>query len=850
MTGATNRIRRWIRRAVFGLSGRAYRHLHLALPAAACVLVLSSTHILLAPVQNRSGDNMYHEMNEHTLAHVIKSGDDPFGPLGIEFGQPVLRFYQSLYYLFNVGLHLLFGLNLIFAHNLTIVICFALSPFGYLYFLRKLGLNRWAASIGSFATVLSVAAFGNSFEAYHQAGIVTQSVGGLFFPWFMGNYIGMLRGENRASTTAVLFAIAFLSHAIMPVFALFGGALYLAVTPIGIRAIWKKLTAFCILGAALVSFWTLPFLAHTYEMRPVPDSIIRGQGVHWFSSVSKEEMVKVLTTGRLLDDPPVLHKDQKDPLDQLMDRINIIGTLIVRPPVITFLCGLGTIFALFGLRRSSRRFLLTGFAFSLMLFAGPDDFRWVRHLPFIKQIQVFRCTYFIEFFAFGLVGIGVETPLRAIWRYFRRRKRFLRYPLRAAWFVAISAGAAWGGAEIVKIGRTHLVTRDMTHYDAMADACSSLPDKGYPFRVTPAYRGRVKLRHAWLAINGYQPYCTHWKGTGPTSTYHICMSLGSYQSNSDIWALGGLRFFSGERAMMERRMNAKDKDGDPIFERLANGKDRNNKSNNWHILLDSGRENFLRPLIGKPLPVVCSHDHWIWLNRSWIHRFKGLLWEEETPIPLRVRSGQLASSGLLEQSSVLLYLDDREMAKDLSAIEEFSSRGGIVISPAEIPSIKHEIPNSKKSIWDSLPPDMKPTPTSRSRKFPHREAVDPGFDIAEVKQLDTASRRTQHFVFDLDLLEPAVVILPMENIPGWGATLDGEPLQVFSTGPDMVGAFIPKGAHRIVYRWKMPTWQRVTLWISLAAVAAILCIWLLAAVGRLARGLRREKPLGANAHSS
>ena len=125
-----------------------WRHCHLALPAAASILTLSSTYILLGPVLNRSGDNMYHLLNEYAIAHALLAGDNPLGPLGMEFGIPLLRFYQSLFYLFNIAVHFVTGIRLDAIHNITIVVCFALSPFTYFYFLSKLRLNRFAAAIG------------------------------------------------------------------------------------------------------------------------------------------------------------------------------------------------------------------------------------------------------------------------------------------------------------------------------------------------------------------------------------------------------------------------------------------------------------------------------------------------------------------------------------------------------------------------------------------------------------------------------------------------------------------------------------------------------------------------------
>ena len=801
-----------------------YPHAHWGFPILAAILTLANTHILWGPVLNRSGDNAYHLLNEFALLNGILGGDNPFGPLAMEFGQPVLRFYQALFYLFNVGMNLVTSIDLKTMHNITIILCFAGSPFTYLYCLRKLGLPRFAAGIGSMFSMISIAAFGNSFEAYHQAGIVTQSMGGLFFPWFMGHFIGMLRGENRASSTALLFALAFISHAIMAVFAVFSGALYFVaasrqITLAGLR----KTVIFGVLGACLVSFWVLPFIEHTEKMRPVPDSIIRG-GVHWFTSVSKNELTMVLFSGRLLDDPPRLG-DKRDENDKLMDTISIIHATKTRPPVVTILTGLGVLVALFGLRRPQQRFLLAGFLFSIMLFAGPDDYPWLKYLPFMKNIQTFRCTYLVEFFAFALIGIGVETVLRK-WIGFalRRRRRGAKIAHVVGWIVVAVASIAAVGTEIVLLGNVHLRIRDPIQLDENVDAMSALDNHGRPYRVMPKFEGRYKLRQAWFAVHGIIPYCTHWKGTGPTAAFNLCSQLGSPTSKSDLNALAGARFFSGSEDKVKSYIEAKDSDGAPLMERLPNGVDRNGKATDWHYLLDTGRDNFLRPLVGRPFAVVASHSQWMWMSKAWTGKFSSLLWEESTPITMRVFSGELEKSGLLESAEAILYLDRSGLEKDRDALKRFADAGGIVISPEDISGVSTRVPTTepRKTLWDFLP---KSPPVSKIPAKDHREELDPGFMVADVTALTDNNRLSvQRFAYDVDALKPVTAILPMEAVPGWTATLDDKPIPVFASGPDMLGVRIPEGAHRLVFTWKMPLLGSATLAVSLITLAFVLFI--------------------------
>ncbi len=800
-----------------------YPYAHYALPILAAILTLVNTHILLGPVINRSGDNDYHLLNQFAILNGILGGDNPLGPTAMEFGQPVLRFYQALFYLFNIAMHLVAGINLKTMHNVTIVVCFAASPFAYMYCLRKLGLPRFAASIAAFFSMISIAAFGNSFEAYHQAGIVTQSMGGLFFPWFMGSFIGMLRGENRASSTALLFAIAFVSHAIMSVFAVFSGALYFVsasrqITLAGLR----KLSVFCVLGMMLVSFWVLPFIEHTEKMRPVPDSIIR-TGVHWFTSVSKNEMTMVLFTGRLLDDPPHLGAKRNED-DKLMDTISIIHATKTRPPVVTILTGLGIIVAFLGIWRAPNRFLLSGFLFSMFLFAGPDDYPWLKYLPFMKNIQTFRCTYLIEFFAFGLIGVGIERILAGWIRFALRRGKKAKIANIIAWTVVSVASVAAVGTEIVALGNVHLVIRDPSQLDENVDALSALPNKGRPYRIMPKFEGRYKLRQAWFAVNGYIPYCTHWKGTGPTSAFNLCSQLSSPTSRGDLNALAGARFWSGTEDKLSGYISAKDSDGAPMMERLPNGKDRYGKSTDWHYLLDTGRDHFLRPLVGTPLVVVSTNSQWMWMAKGWTNKYAGALWETETPIPMRVYAGELSRSGLLDNTQAVLYLDHSHLDLDRDALKAFADRGGTVISPEEIPGIATVTPTQKprKLVWDLLPGN-KPTPHSLARD--HCEELDPGFKVAEVTSLTEHNRLSvQRFAYDVDALRSVIAILPMQAVPGWTAMLDGAPLPIFAAGPDMVGVYIPEGAHRLEFVWKLPPLGFWTLVATLVALAIVLIV--------------------------
>jgi hypothetical protein len=141
-------------------------------------------------------------------------------------------------------------------------------------------------------------------------------------------------------------------------------------------------------------------------------------------------------------------------------------------------------------------------------------------------------------------------------------------------------------------------------------------------------------------------------------------------------------------------------------------------------------------------------------------------------------------------------------------------------------------------VWALLPEEYRPArPGGREDD---REELDPGLEISDIRMRSLHKRSFQRFVFDVDNLRPLVAVLPMESVPGWGATLDGKPLPAFAAGPDMVGVHLPAGAHRLEFEWRMPTRHLLSLLASLAALAVVLGLWIGGAARALARGRGRR----------
>ncbi len=803
-----------------------HRYGHLLLPLGASVLTFISTWILFGPVLNRSGDNIYHLMNEYAMAHGAFAGDNILGPLAIEMGQPVLRFYQSLFYMFNVAVHLISGIDLRTVHNVTLCICFGLSPFTLYYFMRKLCLNKWTAGLASYLSMVSVAAFGNSYEAFFQAGIVTQAMGGLFFPWFMGTFVGMLRGENSPITAALLFALAFLSHAIMAVYATFGGALYFFMSETSVRANIKKVIVFGALGVALVSFWVLPFIEHNKSMRPVPDPVFRGSGVHWYTSVSTAELIDVAGAGYMLDD--ARHDgDARNDVEKFMDKINIIGSLSHRPPILSILTAFGILCALFQLRKLSVRFLLGGFAFSIMLFAGPDDFRWTGYLPFMDKVQAFRCTYLYEIFAFGLVALGIETLVSPIYTIARKAKWswwWLKVPFILIWVAMAGAAVGWGGYESVKLGQRHLMVRDPNILDADLDAIQNIPDEGYPFKIDVKTPGRPKIRQAWFAMHGFMPFCTHWKGTGPETTFKHCGVLGSPKNSIPMLALSGVRWFTGSGKEIKPLRNEVDEDNLPTTFKIEVGKTRDGNPNTSRVTMDTGAEQFLRPLRGSPLPVICNDKQWLWLTTNWMQTYRYKLWETAMPVTMRVKAGTLAKSGLLNRARAIFYFDMANLTKDYNALDSFIESGGVVISPVAIEGLDVRVLELSEQPWQALPKEINSAGTNM--RITQREENDPGLEVTQIEPVKPSKHTLQQFVFDVENIEPVIAVLPLNLYPGWKAYLNGEEIPTFATGPDLVGVHLESGVHRLKLKWEMPLHHRLLVVLCLLSLLLVIGFWI------------------------
>jgi len=796
-----------LRAAMKRLARWSARNPGLALSGLASLTILATTFPLWGTVMNRAGDDIYHLANEMQVAMALERGQNPFGPLDILFGTPILKFYQPLFYLITGSLHALFGIHLVLLHNALTVLAYALSPFALRWSYRALGLSDLAAGLAAFATLGSVAAFGNSYEAYFQAGIVTQSLGAVFFPLFIGSFARLLRERRGLVGAAALFGLTFVSHVIMAVYAVLAGALLFLVGRFPLRRLFWKLAAFSTLCLVLVAFWLVPFLAHQERHRPIPDSVLRTGTTIWFVGLSPGEMNRQLFPGRLLDDAKVLHEDPQGPDDALTDRLNIMGTLTTRVPYVTVLVLLGFLLCLWRLHSLPHRFLATGFVFSLLLLLGPDDVPWLNWIPFSSRIQAFRCVYLMEFFAFGLAGVGLEIVANAGRCWIARRPQPRRRLLHGAG-IAICVGAlAFHWFQIGWLVHVHIDLRNMAAYELLLDVAREAR-AGFPLRTHDHYYRANKKRNAWMAYHRLRSICGHWTGLGPSIIRQVCNRFHSPENSLEIGRRMGVGYYLVGTKTDGRMRKLEEADGKNPFHLLKNGR--------GHWLNRDRRATFLWAADRTAL-AVCDDSQWFYLSRGWLTRSSSR-GRNEPPVPVRMPADRRITAELLElMSSVWILSPDRLQEADLEALAAYSASGGALYSVEPLHGVESRpIPARGRSFLDELRGPVN-EPQVRFRKI--------------------RARLGGPFEYEIEADRLRLVLLPELAASGWHAVLDGEPTSVFAAGPDLVAAIVPEGRHCLRFWWQTPTRELVLI---LASAAGWACVLAVIAVPWI-RGLRRRR---------
>jgi hypothetical protein len=74
----------------------------------------------------------------------------------------------------------------------------------------------------------------------------------------------------------------------------------------------------------------------------------------------------------------------------------------------------------------------------------------------------------------------------------------------------------------------------------------------------------------------------------------------------------------------------------------------------------------------------------------------------------------------------------------------------------------------------------------------------------------------------VDARSPSFLVVSVNGLPGWTATVDGEPQPTYRTDHALIGLPIDKGRHDVVLRYRVPTWQWALPWGgALVAIVAL-----------------------------
>ncbi len=770
----------------------------LVMSVCTALLLLVAARSLAGSGLDQSGDLVYHIGGEYQVAEAIKEGRNPFGPLSINFGSPMLKFYQPFLYLVIGTLHAVTGVDILMVHHIVLLLLFLLTPFTLYYGYRHLGLPELAAGFGVVLTTLSVAGFGNSFEAYFTVGVVNQMMGAVFFPLFLGFFNQLLQGKRGPIPVALLFALTFISHVMMAVYATFAGGLLFLTDRRPIRSLLKPLAVFAVLSCLLLTFWFVPFVAAWEKHRPIPKSVDGAGFAFYLASLTVGETSKLLFSGRLLDDAHVSKiKGKQDDLDALSDRVNMCPTFTTRPPVVTVLVLLGLALSLlFRLRSPPHRFLVAGFLFSFLVLSGPDDVPWLRYIPFTKRLEFFRSTYLFEFFAYGLAGSGLHLAGGLLAPRLRNLGRSLRIAAKVGVVLLALAGAGIFLLLFFKLSTIHVTMATNEAFEQAVSIAEPI-HRGFPLRVVVDHKSfkMDKRETAYMGGRGQRAVCGHWRIIGPSSARYLCATVRQTLTSPAIARKIGIGYYLVHRDYAKAFEQLKDSEGNKVMRQVKRGY--------GHYLYYDTKATYLWAA-DRAVLTIASDAQWFYVVRSWVGEI-----QKETngapPTPVRPPDGQPIDQQMLEAvEGVWVLSPDRLTPADLHMLADYADGGGNVFSVRELPGVATSaLSGDGPRLFDT----MTPSGSTGSVEISEKEAAVGG-----------------PFVYAVRTAAPRFVVLPDFAVDGWRVQVDGKGSGLFTAGPDMVGALIPAGSHTVRIRWETSRFEWLCYMISLMALTGIAAI--------------------------
>jgi hypothetical protein len=777
----------WLRRRIVAAPG-------LVLAAYASVLILCSTAGTLSRQFDQTGDLPYHLAAESAVAQAFSEGKNPLGPLELNFGTPILENYQPLLYLGNGLFGAVTGIDMLLVHNAAIVLLFLLTPFAARLAYRAIGLPDLAAGLAAAIALLSVAGFGNSFESIFSTAVINQLVGAVFLPLFIAVFARLLREGIYPMRAAALFALTFLAHVMMAVYAVFVGGLMFVTDKWDLRRIWKPLALFCGLGALLVAFWVVPFVSQQLRHRPIPDLVALPTAGYLQTALSPGQATRLLISGRLLDDPREPDVAARTGDDAVSDRMNMASNPGTRLPIVTVLALAGLLLSLLRLRVFAYRLLVAGFAFSFLLLMGPDDVGWINYLPFAGRIQFFRCTYLLEFFAFGLAGAGLEMIAAFVYRRAVKLGRRIRIAVACAGAATAIAGF-W--LHVVLVGHlanlnvNPLPVDDFEHAATVAAPAQA----GFPLRtlIKSDDRQRDKRNGAYLGYRGISYVCGHWRIVGPLIARDLCYLLAEPGRSMAVSRRTGIGYTLVDRKRATALQALEHPKGKTVMRQVK-------RDAGYYLYQDTGAAFAWD---ASPAVLTVANDaQWLFLSRSWLAKL-GRAAAGSPPTPVLRPRGLELTPRLLDSFRAVWILDPSQLtAADYSALNEFAGGGGPVFSVARIPELDTEkVFPAKRGVLATVA-DRAGEADSRARLV--------------------SAQVAGPYVLEVDAAKPTVVVVPTFAVDGWEAEVDGEPAPVLPAGASFVAVPVPVGKSRVAIVWRTPRAAAGLLAVSGVAWASIL----------------------------
>lgn len=149
--------------------------------------------------------------------------------------------------------------------------------------------------------------------------------------------------------------------------------------------------------------------------------------------------------------------------------------------------------------------------------------------------------------------------------------------------------------------------------------------------------------------------------------------------------------------------------------------------------------------------------------------------------------------------------------------------------------LKHWL--QRVDLWGGGPPHGVITPHQESLLGESDESSElnmPRYALAgdsDEVSLETERPQPEHLIVRLESPTPRILIFAETFIPGWEATVNGEPTAIWRANAYYQAVWVPAGTHEIVFRYQ-PVAFRLGIAIALAAMPLLAVVWSLPAVIR------------------